>query len=309
MNLLLTGAFKYTSEQIDKLSNLGYDITFVQDERNPFECDCSSFDAVVCNALFLYTSIEKFTRLKFVQATSAGLDRIPVQYIKEKGIILKNAKGVYSVPMAEWCICKILEVYKCSIFFGENQKQHKWEKNRHLKELSGKTAVIVGAGDIGTQIAKRLCAFDVNVLAVDIVKPKLEYYNCFYDISEIDKALKISDIVIITLPLTDSTKNLFDKKLFEKMKAESMIINMSRGGIINEDALVWALNNNKIAVASLDVFEKEPLTAESKLWETSNLFISPHNSFVSENNNKRLFNVIYKNLESIIKNREVSELC
>lgn len=305
MNLLLTGAFKYSTEQIDMLSKLGYNITFVQDERVPLEIDCSVFDAVVCNGLFLCTPVEKFKNLKFIQATSAGLDRMPLLYIKDNGIVLKNAKGVYSVPMAEWCICKILEIYKHSDFFYENQKQHRWEKNRNLTELSGKTAVIVGAGDIGTQTAKRLSAFEVNVSAVDIVKPKSEYYSSFYDISEIDKALQIADIVIITLPLTDSTKNLFDKKRFEKMKSNSIIINMARGGIIDEKALVWALNNNEIGFALLDVFEKEPLTSESELWTVNNLFISPHNAFVSENNNNRLFNVIYKNLDSFLKDSEV----
>ena len=305
MNLLLTGAFKYSIEQIDMLSKLGYNITFVQDERVPLGIDCSVFDAVVCNGLFLYTPVEKFKNLKFIQATSAGLDRMPLLYIKDNGIVLKNAKGVYSVPMAEWCICKILEIYKHSDFFYENQKQHRWEKNRNLTELSGKTAVIVGAGDIGTQTAKRLSAFEVNVSAVDIVKPKSEYYSSFYDISEIDKALQIADIVIITLPLTDSTKNLFDKKRFEKMKSNSIIINMARGGIIDEKALVWALNNNEIGFALLDVFEKEPLTSESELWTVNNLFISPHNAFVSENNNNRLFNVIYKNLDSFLKDSEV----
>ncbi|MEE1153711.1 MAG: hydroxyacid dehydrogenase, partial [Acutalibacteraceae bacterium] len=82
--LLLTGAFKYTDEQINTLSNVGYDITFVQDERIPLDIDCSEFEAVVCNGLFLYTPIEKFENLKFIQATSVGLDRLPMEYINEK---------------------------------------------------------------------------------------------------------------------------------------------------------------------------------------------------------------------------------
>lgn len=297
MNLLLTGAFKYSEEQLHRIEELGYCITFIQDERKTLELDCSKFDAVVCNSLFLYTPIERFYSLKFIQATSAGLDRMPLEYISKNKICLKNAKGVYSIPIAEWCVCKILDIYKHSVFFIENQENSVWEKHRGIIELSGKTATIIGAGDIGTQIAKRLSAFDVNVLAVDIIKPESPYFNKYYNISELDKVLPISDIVIITLPLTNDTRNLFDLKRFEKMKKGSIIVNMSRGGIIDENALVDALNEEKLMAAAIDVFETEPLPLESSLWSVKNLFISPHNSFVSENNNERLFKVIYSNLK------------
>lgn len=117
MNLLLTGAFNYSKNQIEKLENLGCDITFVEDERIKLDLDVSKFEAVVCNGLFLKNPIEEFKSLKFIQATSAGLDRMPLEYIYNNSIQLKNARGVYSIPMAEWCICKILDVYKQSFFF------------------------------------------------------------------------------------------------------------------------------------------------------------------------------------------------
>lgn len=300
MNLLLTGAFKYNKEQLNKIEAMGYRITFIQDERKMLELDCSEFDAVVCNALFLYTPIEKFSSLKFIQATSAGLDRMPLEYIAKNKICLKNAKGVYSVPMAEWCICKILDIYKQSLFFMKNKDNGVWEKHRGLIELSGKTAVIIGAGDIGTQIAKRLSAFDVKVLAVDIFEPESLYFNKYYNISELNSVLSLSDIVIITLPLTDDTRNLFDLKILQRMKEGSIIINISRGGIINENALADVLENGKLMAAALDVFENEPLPLESRLWNVKNLLLSPHNSFVSENNSERLFKVIYNNLKNLI---------
>lgn len=297
MNLLLTGAFNYSKQQMKALEELGCSITFVQDEREELNIDCSKFDAVVCNGLFLYTPIEKFSNLKYIQATSVGLDRLPLDYIKRSNITLKNARGVYSIPMAEWCISRILDVYKHSEFFFENQKNRKWEKHRGLMELYGKKATIVGAGDIGTETAKRLNAFGVDVMAVDIVKPTADCYCSYFDISDIQKALSISDIVIITLPLTDATRNLFDKELIAHIKDGSVIVNMSRGGIIDENALAVALENGKLSAAILDVFENEPLSVDSSLWDIKNLLITPHNSFVSDRNNQRLFEIIYNNLK------------
>lgn len=301
MNLLLTGAFNYSEQQLSKLKELGCSVTFVQDEREELTIDCSEFDAVVCNGLFLYTPIEKFQKLKYIQATSVGLDRLPLDYIKRNNIALKTARGVYSIPMAEWCVSRILDVYKQSEFFFENQKNKKWEKHRVLKELYGKKATIVGAGDIGTQTAKRLSAFGVEVIAVDIVKPSADCYCCYFDIANIKEALKISDIVIITLPLTESTRNLFSERLFSEMKNDSLLINMARGGIVDEKALVTALETDKIGGAILDVFENEPLNDDSPLWNTKNLLITPHNSFVSDKNNERLFDIIYNNLNQYIE--------
>lgn len=301
MKLLLTGAFNYSQEQINCLQALGYDITFIQDERKELYIDCSEFDAVVCNGLFLYTSVEKFKNLKYIQATSVGLDRLPLEHINKNNITLKTARGVYSIPMAEWCVSRILDIYKQSEFFFDNQKNKRWEKHRGLTELNGKTAVIVGAGDIGTETAKRLFAFGVEVIAVDIVKPVADCYSSYYNIADIKEALGKADIVIITLPLTEATKNLFNEHLLAFMRSDSILVNMARGGIIDENALVNALQNDKLGGAILDVFENEPLEENSNLWSVKNLLITPHNSFVSDKNTERLFNVIYNNLRDFTR--------
>lgn len=296
MNLLLTGAFNYSENQLNKLKELGCSPTFVQDERIELDIDCSEFDAVVCNGLFLYTPVEKFKNLKYIQSTSVGLDRLPLDYIKENNITLKTARGVYSIPMAEWCISRILDVYKQSEFFFENQKNRKWEKHRGLVELYGKTATIVGAGDIGTHTAQRLNAFGVEVIAVDIVKPSADCYSQYFNIADIKEALNISDIVIITLPLTDTTRNMFNADLIAEIKRGGILVNMARGGIVNETALADALETERLGAAILDVFENEPLNTDSRLWNTKNLLITPHNSFVSDKNNERLFDIIFNNL-------------
>lgn len=296
IKLLLTGAFHYTEEQLEQLKNSGFEITFIQNERVKTDIDCSEFEAVVCNGFFLYNDIERFRSLKMIQATSAGLDRLPLDFIKKNGIMLKNARGVYSIPMAEWCICRILDIYKYSCFFDENQKNKVWQKHRGLRELSGKRAVILGAGDVGSRTAERLKAFGVKITAADKVKPQYDIYDEYCKMEDLDTVLKESDIIIITLPLTSETRGIFDERRLGILKADSILINMARGGIVDEKALVSALKKGAPGYAVLDVFEEEPLDKDSILWDIQNLIISPHNSFVSEKNNERMFEVIYKNL-------------
>jgi phosphoglycerate dehydrogenase-like enzyme len=308
MELLLTGAFDYSEGQIEKLRNLGFNITFWRDERIPVEFDCGKFDTVVCNGLFLYTDIEKFINLKLIQVTSAGLDRLPLKYIEEKNIKLKNARGVYSIPMAEWAILKILEIYKNTSFFYKNQKEKKWLKNRDIVELNGKTFAVFGVGNVGREVAKRLKSFGVNVIGVYIIKSDCEYIDEFYYMEKIGKIGKIEnygeilkrvDGLILTLPLTGKTKALVNEEFIKKLKDNCVMVNISRGAVIDEKALISGIG--KFGGVALDVFETEPLDEESPLWEFENVIISPHNSFVSDNINARLFDVIYENLKGFAK--------
>jgi phosphoglycerate dehydrogenase-like enzyme len=296
--LLITGAFKYSEEQLNKLKTLGHEIVFVQDERAPLQIDLSDIDAVVCNSLFLYNNITQFKNLRFIQLTSAGMDRAPLDYIKEKGIQIFNSKGVYSIPMAEWVVLKILEIYKKSRYFYKMQEQHNWVKNRDLLELTDKVAAIIGFGSVGTEIAKRLKVFGVSILSVDIQTIGSDFSDETYLIDDIGEPLKKSDIVILTLPLTQETKHLINKEMINIMKDGTVLINVSRGGIIDEETLVEAIQGDKFSGVALDVFEKEPLNKDSPLWDFENVVITPHNSFVSDKVNDRLVKLIMKNLLS-----------
>jgi phosphoglycerate dehydrogenase-like enzyme len=255
--LLLTGAFKYSQEQLNKLESLGFKIIFVQDERKPLDIDVYDIDSVVCNNLFLYNNIKEFRNLKTIQLTSAGLDRVPLDYINKKGIRLFNARGVYSIPMAEWSMLKILEIYKKSRVFYKNQELHKWEKQRDLLEMTDKTAAIIGYGSVGAEIAKRLKAFGVNVISVNRQIREDEYLDESILIDDLDAALVKSDIIILTLPLTDETRHLINKDKIRLMKDKTVLINVSRGGLIEETELIEALETGKFLGVALDVFEEE----------------------------------------------------
>ena len=298
MNLLLTGANEYSGEQIRKLADIGFEITFVQDERIPLKeqgVNPYIFDAVVCNALFLHNDVDEFTNLKLVQLTSAGLDRVPLEKIKERGIDIYNARGVYSIPMAEFALCGVLQLYKKSCFFSNSQKAHLWNKNWDIEELFDKKVCVVGCGSVGTECAKRFQAFGCSVTGVDISPYKCDCYVEMVSLDKLDSVIQNSDVVVLTLPLTTDTRNFFDEKMFEKMKKGAVLVNIARGAIVSEAALINALKD-KLFGAVLDVFEQEPLPKESLLWEMNNVILTPHNSFVGEGNSERLFNVIYENL-------------
>lgn len=295
MNLLITGAWQSAKDNIDRIEKLGHTVVFMQYEKNILPCDYSWVEGVICNGLFLTHPIEKFVNLKYIQLTSAGFDRIPMDYVKEHNIEIHNARGVYSIPMAEFAVSGVLQLYKNAKFFINNQSNKIWEKDRNLVELYGKTVCIVGCGSVGTECAKRFKAFGCTVLGVDLYVRQDENYDDMIPIDRLDEILQKSDVVILTLPLTDKTYHIIDKKRLQNFKDGSVLVNIARGAVVDTEALINALEN-KLYGAVLDVFEEEPLSFESKLWNRENIVLTPHNSFVGDNNNHRLVDLIFANL-------------
>lgn len=299
--LLLTGCFAYTEQQFRQIQSLGYDIHFMQQESGALPVEASSIDAVVCNGLFLSHPIEEFTRLRFIQLTSAGLDRVPVDEIEKRQIELCNARGVYGIPMAEWAVFRVLEHYKQGCFFRKEQMDGHWTKHRGLREMAGNKIAIIGAGNVGTEVAKRFRAFEADITGFDVHTPhKPVYFDRIMPISSLKEHIGDFDIVIITAPLLPSTYHLISKEMLMKLKEGAALVNIARGGLIDEPALCDFLRERPDVFAALDVFESEPLDQASPLWKLANVAISPHNSFVSNGNNKRMFNIIHRNLKHFI---------
>lgn len=300
MNLLLTGCFNYTESQKQKLASLGYRIYFVQQEKEALPLAATDVDATVCNGLFLTHNIEEFSQLKFIQLTSAGFDRVPVDYIKTKGIALHNARGVYSVPMAEWALFRVLEHYKQGWFFKNEQENYRWTKHRGLRELAGSRVAVVGAGNVGQEVAKRFGALGCHVTGFDIHTNNTPFFNEMALTTSLLERIGAYDVVVITAPLLPSTRGLISCDVMKGMKENATLVNIARGGLIDQDALAKVLCERKDLFAALDVFENEPLEEDSPLWRMDNVAISPHNSFVSDRNNERMFDVMYQNLKKII---------
>lgn len=182
MNLLVTGAFSWTEDELNKLKQLGHEVIFMQQEKDKLPCSPEWVEGIVGNGIFLSHPIEQFTSLYYIQLTSVGFDRVPMDYVKTHNIQIHNARGVYSIPMAEFAICGVLELYKQSCFFMKNQEEHKWEKHRGLMELSGKTVCIVGCGSVGTECAKKFKAFGCKVIGIDRFPYVSEYFEEMYSL-------------------------------------------------------------------------------------------------------------------------------
>ncbi len=304
MNLLLTGCFTYSKEQLNMLQMLGYNLYFIQQENAPLPLPAFEIDATVCNGLFLFQNIDEFTRLKFVQLTSAGFDRVPVDKIKERSIQLYNARGVYNIPMAEWVLFRVLEHYKKGWFFKQEQTTGRWTKHRGLCEIAGKKVAIIGAGNIGKEVAKHFHSFYPEITGFDIYTETTLYFDKMIHISSLLKRIEEYDIIVITAPLLPTTKGLISRSVLSKMKENAVLVNIARGGLIDEQAMCDILLQRPDLFAALDVFEIEPLPKDSPLWKMKNVAISPHNSFIGNGNNERMFNGLYNNLKTFIAEKK-----
>ena len=297
MKLLLTGAYKWTTEQIEHLKKCGWQVLYVEREDSNIEFQVEDIDAIVCNWFFVYHDICEFKQLKCIQILSAGLDRVPVDYVNKNNIALFSARGVYSIPMAEFTLCSVLQLYKQSAYFQKKQMNKTWEKNRNIMELYNKRICIIGVGSVGIEVGKRFAAFTDEVYGIDIAPRQNPYMKKVYSLDDLNREIEVSDVIVLTLPLTDVTRNMFSKEKFDKMKKNSIFVNIARGGLVDEDALLDALDE-KLLGAALDVFQTEPLSEDSLLWTKNNILITPHNSFVSEKNDERMWEIIKENFQS-----------
>lgn len=300
MNLLITGAWQQAKDYIDIIEKQGHQVVFLQFEKDELPCGYEWVEGIIGNGIFLSHPIEKFTNLKYIQLTSAGFDRVPMQYVKKHEITINNARGAYSTPMAEYALAGVLALYKSQKFFTKKQNEHKWEKKRDLRELAGQNVCILGCGSVGTECARRFEAMDCIIYGIDTMVREHKNYFCIYHLNDIKEVLSKSDIVIVTLPLTEETKHMFNKNLFEAMKPGAVIVNIARGALFEPDDLITALET-KLYGAVLDVFEEEPLNENSPLWDMENVVITPHNSFVGDGNAYRMSKVIVENLRSYRK--------
>ena len=292
MNLLVTGAWPEAKEHIAEIERMGHSVVFLQQEKEELPCAYEWVEGVICNGLFLHHPISLFKSLRYIQLTSAGYDRVPMNEVERRQIKIYNAKGVYSIPMAEFALAGVLDLYKDMAQFRKQQERHEWIKNRKIRELAGSKVVIVGCGSVGTECAKRFKAFDCQVIGVDVIVREDSWYDKIIKIEEIDRELQGADVVVLTVPLTEETRGLIDERRLKLIGEQGILVNIARGGIIDQKALeAW----NGSAV--LDVFEEEPLEEESPLWDKEKMIVTPHNSFVGSGNGKRMLNVILGNLK------------
>src|SRR6202521_2060196 len=251
-------------------------------------------------------------KLKWIHSTAAGVAQLMYPELRDSGILVTNPSGIFSVPMAEHTMGLLLALarnFPDSVREQDRARwaqQEIWGKPQHLTELNGKVLLIVGDGSIGREVAKRAKAFDMRVWGVTrsgegdrTVAEKI------FSAAELHDALPDADFVLIAAPETAETKLLIGAAEIGRMKRGARLINVGRGSLLDEAALIQALESGALGGAALDVAQTEPLPAESPLWGAPNLFITPHTSGVSDRLWDRQAAILIDLLEKWFDGREL----
>lgn len=240
--------------------------------------------------------IEVAKNLKWIMVMSAGLDQMPFTAIKEKGILVTNARGIHKIPMAEYTISMMLQIIKQNKRFIEQQSQHLWNRTGfQTGELHGKTIGIIGVGAIGGEIARLAKAFNMKVLGVNRSGKPHEYTDQMFQVSELEKFLPKPDFIVSVLPSTNETKHLLSEKHFDLMKKDAVFINIGRGDLVQDGVIIDAVKSNKISHVVLDVFEQEPLPSNHPFWGIEQITVTPHFSSKTDMYLPRSFDIFEKN--------------
>lgn len=220
--------------------------------------------------------IEGCEKLKWVQVISAGIERIPFEALIKKNIIVTNAKGIHTTPMSEYTISAILQLARKSHELYKNQLEKKWNRSIRTFEISDKTIGIIGLGAIGQGIAGKAKAFNMRVIGINTDGRDVKNVDQVYSLNELNILLSESDFIVIVVPLTEDSYHLIGAKELQNIKKTAYLINIARGEIIDESALIESLSNGDLAGAVLDVFSEEPLSIEHPFWSLENCIVTPH---------------------------------
>lgn len=248
---------------------------------------------------------QRAPRLRWIQATSSGVGA----YIEKAGlvdskIIVTNAAGIHAVPLAEFVLMTTLMLTRGMLHAQENQRLHRWERFT-TPELTGRVMLIVGLGRVGSEVARRARLFGMRVIgmkrdalvanASDHHVDELIGSEGFFD------ALPRADVVVLALPSTIDTRHLIGERELRLMRPSACLINIGRGTVVDEPALVRALQERTITSAALDVFETEPLPTDSLLWDMPNVIVTSHCMSQSEFENDRLTDLFCRNLNQYLR--------
>lgn len=241
--------------------------------------------------------LESATKLKWIQTITAGVDKLPLDEIKARGIILTNGRGIHKISMAEYAIAAMINLARNFHVMHANQMKANWDRSMSQAEIYGQVVGILGLGSIGKEIAKKASFFGMRVIGVQNDPQPMEYVDRVYGPTEITEVFKQSDYVINLLPLTSETQGTINKSCFGLMKKTANFINLGRGPTVNHADLVEALKFNHIAGLVADVYAEEPLPKDSPLWKLDNVILTPHIAGVSPNYIPRAMDIITHNLK------------
>jgi phosphoglycerate dehydrogenase-like enzyme len=260
--------------------------------------------------------LEQAPKLRWVQLYSAGADEIIHLPLFRSQVTFTTASGVHAIAIPEYVMTMILAWSHRLPTLLDLQKQGNWPKSAVRstllvpEELRGKTIGIVGYGSIGREVARLAHAFGMRILAMqrgsdhrdkgyqiaNVGDPEGSLPERYFAPLDLHRMLAECDVVVIAIPLTPGTRGMFNEAAFTAMKSSAFLVNIARGGVCDEQALIRALREKQIAGAALDVFEHEPLPSESPLWHLPNVLLTPHISGLTAHYNERAAALFEENL-------------
>lgn len=251
-------------------------------------------------------------RLRWIQATSAGVGKLAERVgLTESSVAVTTASGVHARPLAEFVLFAMLMFGKDALRLGRDQRDRRWERYAG-EEVAGKTVCVVGLGKIGREVALLCRALDARVVgtvrevgdrrAEDLGVERLE------PTERLDELLPEADVLVLAVPHTALTHRILDARRLALLKPAAILVNIARGDVLDETALVEALRSGHLRGAALDVFEQEPLPSESPLWDLPNVFVSPHSASNVPGENERIVELFQENIRRYLGGRPLLNL-
>lgn len=237
-------------------------------------------------------------RLRFVQATSAGIGEfMTCTGLDRAQFAVSTAAGIHAVPLAEFAVMGALYFVKELPRLGAWKAERHWERYA-TRRLAGRRALVIGLGGVGRETVRQLAALGVEVwgLARRAPTERVQGLSRAIDRHELDEALARTDVLVIACPLTDETQGMIGSEQIAALPPGAIVVNVGRGPVIDEVALIEALGAGRLGGACLDVFESEPLPADSRLWEMENVIVSPHSASTLVEENATLTELFIDNL-------------
>lgn len=257
----------------------------------------------------LAEAVTGLPRLRWIHATSAGAGEqvreadLPAEALKR--VTVTTSSGVHAVPLAEFSILGLLAMAKELPRFVEDQRARAWpEVRRPLRDLAGQTLFLVGLGEIGREVARLGKALGMRTVGFRRTQgPPPDHVDEVHGPERLAELAGRADAMVVSLPLTDQTAGLIDRATIDRLPASCIFVNVGRGGVVDEPALIDALRERRIAGAVLDVFATEPLPEDSPLWTLPNVLVTPHAAALSARENERIVELFTDNLRRYLDGR------
>jgi len=265
---------------INKLKNAGFEVIYKPDTSNDELLSLiSNIDGWIIRSGTKITQelLEDSKKLQIIGRAGVGTDNIDIDYATTKGVIVMNVPDGNTISAAEHTTAMMLALSR-NIYEGHSSLMRgEWNRSSLVgNELRDKVLGVVGLGKIGREVIKRSLSYDMKILGYDPYVNKDQFNEDEVKVVELDYLVENSDFITLHLPINDNTRNLFDYSKISKMKKTSRLVNVARGGIINEEDLAKALNENIISGAAIDVFENEPISGDNQLIKAENILLTPH---------------------------------